>query len=207
MTTQISENLPLPVKNIINISDTNIAYNIPTEPGTVNQVLSIDAFGNSEWVDTSLAENAVPNVPASGILNIGSTDNSVTIDAGPGNDINIGGGDEVVNINGAITLKYNNVAIPSGGSPNEYHITLTDALYLIEINDTAITKVYLPPAKSIGGRTYIISNGHGSDLTVYPDGTDTIDGNLSIPLVFLDQRMKLISSGDNSPNPDKWLLI
>ena len=63
--------------------------------------------------------------------------------------------------------------------------------------------VVLPNANSRTGKKYIISKGYAGDmLTINTQTADKIDGDDTLELTVLNQRIQLISSGTN-----RWMIV
>lgn len=128
-----------------------------------------------------------------------------TVDATPfnlisGGAINIGqsGVPDQIYLNGSVGFQYDNIMAAVGT------LNLDASYFFVEISNSGTNTVLLPDASIAKGRQYIISKNFAgpAQLTITTTASDTIDGNASISLNILNQRIKLISNGDN-----KWIII
>lgn len=136
----------------------------------------------------------------------GGQDGPITIASNTGDDINIvsNGGDVIVDgslvVNSSVRFNYEKVT--SFADPDYY---INDTHYLLEIGTTNITNVYLPEANDHKGRTLIISNCLNTKSIFVRVGNgsgDLIDGVTFVELPLLNDRVVLVSSGEN-----KWFLL
>lgn len=137
----------------------------------------------------------ITNGGQTGNVVIGSNDGNLSLFA---NDtVAIGSS---VTINGSIDFNYERI---STGVSAVYEIT--DSNYLLEIATGVIDDVVLPDSNERKGRTLIIVNGmdnHVVRVSVKAGSGDMIDNYQFIDLVSMNDRVSVISSGDN-----KWLLL
>lgn len=133
-----------------------------------------------------------------GPLTVGTLDNT-PMNIISGGSINIGqiGVPDQIRLNGSIGFQYNNISSALGT------LTLNADYYFVEISNSGTNIVSLPLASTAEGRYYIISKGFSDGtLQIIPNISDTIDGNASITLRVLNQRIKIISNGTN-----KWIIL
>jgi hypothetical protein len=84
-------------------------------------------------------------------------------------------------------------------------ITLNSEDSFVICNNTGATiNVNLPSAVGLIGKEYIVKRvsptGAGNDITILPDGAETIDGNASIILLNQYETITILSDGSN------WLI-
>ena len=166
-------------------------FTFPTTIGTSGQVLIAPVSGNTlVWgAGGGGGGGDITNGGQSGAVIIGSTDNQLTLEGNTG-----------VKINGGLDIQFDAVPIADTASFN-----LTDAHHVVDVTSTvsATTEVVLPESETREGKLYIISKGYsGGTLTVNTQPSDTIDGDNSINLSVLNQRISLVSAGT-----DRWLII
>jgi hypothetical protein len=125
------------------------------------------------------------NGTQSGNVFLGSSDGELTLE---GSSIKLVGG---------LTVQYDNIS--SGVSP----FILEDKHHLVDISNSSTNIVELPPASIKKGKLYIISKNYvGGTLTILTQSLDTIDGDNTISMSILHERISLISTGSNG-----WLII
>jgi hypothetical protein len=78
-------------------------------------------------------------------------------------------------------------------------VTLTEDDYYVIYNSGSYT-VSLPSAVNISGREYKIKNMGTGEITVDPNGSQTIDGSLTVELGYRDG-MQIVSDGSN------WVIV
>jgi hypothetical protein len=133
-----------------------------------------------------------------GPVTIGTTDaTATTITSGADIQIGDAGSADEIHLNGSLSFQYEllNNAVATE--------TLDDSHYFVEIASAMTTTVQLPAASIAAGRQYVIVNGKATgELTVVPNGGDTIDGETSHVLQKTDWRFTLMSNGGT-----KWLIV
>lgn len=175
-------------------------YSFPLPIGPNTYVLATNTLANElVWVPNAGGGGGdIVNGGNFGPITIG------TIDATPfnlisGGSINIGatGSPDQIHLNGSVGFQYDNISTALGT------LTLTADYYFVEVTNAGTNIVELPDASTAVGRKYIISKGFaGGTLQLTTSVSDTIDGNPSLILRVLNQRIKLISNG-----VDKWIIL
>ena len=174
-------------------------YTFATILGPDGYVMSSDVASNDiVWQPSGIGAGDVHNGGDPGPVSVGTTDaTNMTIISG--GDIAIGSagsGDQIL-LNGGVNFQYHNINTALGT------LILDSQYFFIEITNAGTTVVELPDASTANGRQYIISKGFSSGtLTLSTSVSDTIDGQPTMTMTQLDQRIKVISNGD-----DKWLIL
>lgn len=179
----------------------NGGYTFQKSIGPQGFVLAADVPTNSlVWVSNAgVGGGDVANGGNSGPLTIGTVDSTPfnLISSGP---INIGqtGTPDQILLNGSVGFQYDNITVALGT------LNLNADFFFVEVSNSGTNTVALPDADTSKGRQYIISKGFPgpAQLTITTTVSDTIDGNNSLTLSVLNQRIKLISNG-----ADKWIII
>lgn len=173
------------------------SYKFPLSIGPQGYILSSDVATNSlVWV--SNVSGAIINGGNNGPISIGTLDGS-NFNLISGGEINIGqtGVPDQIKLNGSIGFQYDEINTALGT------LNLNADYFFVEITNSGTNTVLLPDASTAIGRQYIISKGFsGGTLLITTTTSDTIDGNNQLPLIGLNQRIKLISNGTN-----KWIIL
>lgn len=202
-TTSSSESSEVPVttsSEIASSGDVNImnlligdypitGYKLPNVIGSSGEILKVPPSGNDLIWGVGGGGGGggdVINGGQSGLVSIGSNDNKLTIQ-----------GNQGITIIGGIEYQYNAINLISS------IFNLLDIHYFIEITGSGNNTIVLPDADTRTGKIYIISKGYtGGSLTINTQTADKIDGDDTIVLNVLNERIQLISSGI-----DRWLII
>jgi hypothetical protein len=129
---------------------------------------------------------AVANGTQTGAVNLGSIDGTLTLEGKNG-----------INLKGGLNIQYNDI------NSNISQFELLDNHHLVEISNSFTTSIMLPDANGREGKLFIISKNYiGGALTINTQPADKIDGDDTLELNILSERISLISSGNN-----KWLII
>jgi len=83
-------------------------------------------------------------------------------------------------------------------------VVATSAMYGIQVDPTGAAKtVTLPAASAHAGRVYVISDkATGNNLTITPNGSDTVDGSATLVLNAAKECATIMSDGVSN-----WILI
>jgi hypothetical protein len=188
----MSESLPFPKKPTLTsvfIGNASNGYTFPDIIGSPSEILQVPTTGNELiWIPNSGGGGGdIINGGQTGAVTLGSNDNKLTLIGSTG-----------IKLQGGLDIQYDK--IENNGSNT---FTLTDAHQFVEIVDNAVTLVQLPESETRQGKQYIISKGYsGGNLTITTTPTDKIDGDDTIILNVINQRISIISSGD-----DRWLIV
>lgn len=177
-------------------------YSFPLPIGPNSYVLAANTLANAlVWVPNAGGGGGggdIVNGGNFGPLTMG------TIDATPvniisGGSINIGatGNPDQIHLNGSVGYQYDNITASLGT------LVLNADYFFVEVSNAGTNTIALPDAATAVGRQYIVSKGFsGGTLQITTTPSDTIDGNASLTLRVLNQRIKLISNG-----VDKWIIL
>lgn len=172
-------------------------YKFPLSIGPQGYVLVSDVATNSlVWV--SNVSGDIINGGNNGPISIGTLDGT-NFNLISGGEINIGqtGVPDQIKLNGSVGFQYDEINTSLGT------LNLNADYFFVEITNSDTNTVLLPDASTAIGRQYIISKGFsGGTLLITTTTSDTIDGNNQLPLIGLNQRIKLISNGTN-----KWIIL
>lgn len=188
---------------------------------------NIKITGNLQVATTKGIESSA----ASSTLNVGAGNNTATLNLGTGANvttinigtgagtaaINLGNAGDTVSILG--TLSYSSLSVSglttlNGGQKVKvgtliaanYVATTSD--YIIPVNTVAgAFSVTLPSAATAGTGTLLIvkdarGNAQNNNITILPNGSDTIDGEISYIIEDINEALKLVSDGVS-----RWLAI
>ena len=176
-------------------------YKFPSSIGPQGYVLASDVTANSlVWVSNASGGGGgdIINGGNSGPVSIGTLDGT-NFNLVSGGEINIGqtGVPDQIKLNGSVGFQYDEINTALGT------LNLNSDYFFVEITNSGTNTVLLPDASTAIGRQYIISKGFsGGTLLITTTVSDTIDGNNQLPLIGLNQRIKLISNGTN-----KWIIL
>jgi hypothetical protein len=171
------------INNLV-IGDTTLgtSYTFPNAIGTTGQILIANA-NTLIW-----GSNPPTNVPQAGQVTMGSTDDSLILQSAKGTTF-IGG----------IEYQYNSIILNN----DTLDMSINNNYYFIEIVGSGDNTILLPDGGSQTGKKYIISKGYDTgSLTISTQPADKIDGDDTFVLNIENQRVQLISSGNN-----RWMII
>jgi hypothetical protein len=167
----------------LNIGDDTTGYTFPVDIGLSGQVLVANTSTIPGKLDWGVAP-AYAIIP--GAVEIGSNDSTLLLSGKTG-----------ITIIGGIEYQYDSIEL-IGTTYN-----MLDSNYFVEITGSGDTIVALPEADTRTGKIFIISKGYvGGTLTINTQIADKIDGDDTIELSILNQRIQLISSGT-----DRWMVL
>ena len=159
-------------------------YAFPNEIGANGQILVVNYPNNRlDW-----GSSPSTNTPQAGPVTLGSTNDSLTLQSAKGTTF-IGG----------IEYQYDSITLNN----DTLNMTLNNNYYFIEIIGSGNNTILLPDGGKQTGKKYIISKGYDTGtLTIDTQPADKIDGDDTFVLTNQNQRVQLISSGNN-----KWMII
>jgi hypothetical protein len=171
--------------NNLSIGDlTGTGYSLPISIGTISQSINVPSTGNQLIWGTG---GDVYNGGQAGSVTLGSNDNSALTLIGNGG----------IKLEAGLDIKYTDI---HQGFPGVF---LNSSYHLVEVTNSGTTELLLPFASGNPGQQFIISKGYvGGTLTIKTEIADKIDGEDTIELTILNQRVSLVSSGGN-----RWLIV
>lgn len=185
-TTEAASDGETVLDNLI-IGDTTTGYKFPNDIGAAGYILQVPVTGNElEW--SAGGSSDIVNGGQPGSVTIGSNDAKLILKGQTG-----------IKLEGGLDIQYDQIS--TGIEP----FVLNDAHQFVEITNTSTLNIELPDADIRPGKQYIISKG---TLTTEPAITikaplgETIDGENTFVLNVKNQRVSLISSGE-----DRWLIV
>lgn len=174
---------------------------IKTAGLNINADLSFNDFRAFGLLSTKFSEQLATLSGASNALSLFAYNGNLYWVSGAGSPVQLTAGGSIIPTPSAVeTMDYSTVS-------SDLVINPAASLVVLAVDTTALRTITLPSAAAVSaGRIYIVKDATGNSetnaITIFPDGADIIDGELSLSLGSAYGSWYLITNGI-----DRWLVL